>query len=78
MTLPEPSRRPPAPNLITLLGIGAMLGICVAIGLFLGVLVDHFLGTSPLVTVIGLLVGIFGGLAGAYQVIRPYVRPGSK
>ena len=44
------------------------------LGGFLGVLGDDALGTSPLLVLLGLLVGILVGAAGAYQVIRPYTR----
>ena len=61
-------------NVATLLGIGAAFGGCVAIGMFLGVLADHEWGTSPLLALLGLALGILGGAAGAYQVIRPFTR----
>ncbi|MBV9486719.1 MAG: AtpZ/AtpI family protein [Frankiaceae bacterium] len=61
-------------NLTTLLGVGAMFGICVGIGVFLGVLADNAAGTSPLLALLGTLVGILGGAGGAFQVIRPYTR----
>jgi F0F1-type ATP synthase assembly protein I len=54
-----------------------MLGLCIGLGVFLGVLADRALGTSPLITLLGLVVGIFVGAAGAYQVIRPYTRSNS-
>jgi F0F1-type ATP synthase assembly protein I len=63
-----------SPDLVTLLGIGSGFGICVGLGVFLGVLADRAASTSPLLTLLGLLVGIFVGAAGAYQVIRPYTR----
>jgi F0F1-type ATP synthase assembly protein I len=47
------------------------------LGIFTGVLADRAAGTSPLLTLLGLVVGIFVGAAGAYQVIRPYTRRGS-
>lgn len=65
------------PSAVTLLGVGATLGLCVGLGVFVGVLCDRALGTSPLITLLGLLVGIFVGAAGAYQVIRPYTRTSS-
>ncbi|HWC35045.1 MAG TPA: AtpZ/AtpI family protein [Mycobacteriales bacterium] len=61
-------------NIATLLGVGATFGICVGIGVFLGVLADRAWGTSPLLALLGLAVGILVGAAGAYQVIRPFTR----
>jgi F0F1-type ATP synthase assembly protein I len=61
-------------NLSTLLGVGAAFGVTVGIGVFLGVLGDHEWGTSPLLALLGLALGILGGAAGAYQVIRPFTR----
>jgi F0F1-type ATP synthase assembly protein I len=61
-------------NLPTLLGVGAGFGVTVGIGVFLGVLADHAWGTSPLLALLGLALGILGGAAGAYQVIRPFTR----
>jgi len=66
--------KPAAPNVVTLLGIGAMFGLCVGLGVFLGVLADHAAGTSPLLALLGTALGILGGAAGAYTVIRPYTR----
>jgi F0F1-type ATP synthase assembly protein I len=62
---------------ITLLGIGVMFGVCVGIGVFLGVLGDDAAGTSPLLALLGTLVGILGGAGGAFQVIRPYTQSSS-
>jgi F0F1-type ATP synthase assembly protein I len=61
-------------SLTTLLGIGAGFGASVGFGVFLGVYGDHELGTSPLLALLGLAVGILGGAAGAYQVIRPFTQ----
>jgi F0F1-type ATP synthase assembly protein I len=61
-------------NLTTLLGVGAAFGVSVGVGVFAGVLADHAWGTSPLLALVGLALGILGGAAGAYQVIRPFTR----
>ena len=66
--------KPAAPNVVTLLGVGAMFGLCIGVGVFLGVLADDAAGTSPLLALLGTAVGILGGAAGAYQVIRPFTR----
>jgi F0F1-type ATP synthase assembly protein I len=65
------------PSGITLLGVGSMFGLCVGLGVFAGVLADRALNTSPLLALVGLVVGIFVGAAGAYQAIRPYTRTSS-
>jgi F0F1-type ATP synthase assembly protein I len=62
------------PGAGALLGVGSAFGGCVALGVFLGVLGDHAAGTSPLLAIVGLIIGIVMGAAGAYGVIRPYVR----
>lgn len=51
-----------------------MFGFCVGLGAFLGILGDRAWGTSPLLALLGMAVGILGGAASAYQVIRPYTR----
>jgi F0F1-type ATP synthase assembly protein I len=61
-------------NVSTLLGVGTLFGLSVGLGVFLGVLGDRAAGTSPLLALLGTLLGILGGAAGAYQVIRPYTR----
>jgi F0F1-type ATP synthase assembly protein I len=61
-------------SLPTLLGTGAMFGLCVGVAVLVGVLGDRHWGTAPLLALAGLAVGIFVGAAGAYQVIRPFTR----
>ena len=75
--MPQENTKAPAPDLRTLLGIGSMLGVCVGLGIFGGVLADRAAGSSPLFVLLGLAVGILVGAAGAYQVIRPYTRTSS-
>jgi Putative F0F1-ATPase subunit Ca2+/Mg2+ transporter len=62
------------PSVTTLLGVGSMFGLCVGLCTFVGVLADGWLGTSPLLALLGVAIGILVGAAGAYQVIRPYTR----
>ena len=64
-------------NVFTLLGVGATFGVLVGLGVFLGVLADNAAGTSPLLALLGTLVGILAGAGGAYQIIRPYTRNNS-
>jgi F0F1-type ATP synthase assembly protein I len=72
------SGRRTTPGAGALLGVGSAFGGCVGLGLFLGILGDKALKSSPLLVIVGLIIGIVMGAAGAYGVIRPYVRSGSQ
>jgi F0F1-type ATP synthase assembly protein I len=63
----------PAPGLTDLLQIGAVCGITIGLGVFIGYVADRAAGTPPLFTFIGLAVGIVGAATGSYRVIRPFV-----
>ena len=52
---------------------GATAGVCIGLGVFLGYLVDRALGTSPLLTFLGMAIGILGAATGAFYLLRPYV-----
>jgi F0F1-type ATP synthase assembly protein I len=62
-----------APGLQDLLALGAVCGVMIGLGVFLGYLVDRWLATAPLVTFVGLAIGILGAATGSYRVIRPYL-----
>jgi F0F1-type ATP synthase assembly protein I len=68
-----------APGLVDLLQIGAVCGVMIGLGVFLGYLLDRWLGTAPLLTFVGLAFGILGAATGSYFVIRPFISqtPGS-
>jgi F0F1-type ATP synthase assembly protein I len=70
----DPSSRRAAPGAAQLLQIGATCGVTIGLGVFLGYLVDRAAGTSPLLTFVGLAIGIVGAATGSYFVIRPYVK----
>ena len=71
-----------APGLQDLLSIGAVCGVMIGLGVFLGYLLDRAAGTSPLLTFVGLAFGILAAAIGSYYVIRPFVSsptsPGSE
>ena len=56
-----------------LLQLGATCGVCIGLGVFLGYVVDRALGTSPLLTFVGMAIGILGAATGAFYLLRPYV-----
>lgn len=61
------------PGLQDLLQMGAISGAMIGIGVFVGYLLDRAAGTSPLLTFLGLALGILGAAVGCYVVIRPYL-----
>ena len=67
-----------APGAFELMQIGAMCGLSIGIGAVVGLLLDHALGTSPLLVLLGIAVGILGAATGSYYVIRPFVTDASR
>ena len=53
-----------------LVGLGGMLAGAVVVGLVLGLLVDHTLGTSPVWTLVGIFLGILAGAVGFWVRVR--------
>ena len=66
------------PGAFELLQIGAMCGFSIGIGAVVGLLLDRALGTSPLLVLLGIAVGILGAATGSYYVIRPFVTDASR
>jgi F0F1-type ATP synthase assembly protein I len=70
----EPDKRPastqrPA-NWGLVLDLGMRLGLSVVIGVVAGVLLDKWLGTSPLFTLLGVAVGIGAAMYSIWEVAR--------
>jgi F0F1-type ATP synthase assembly protein I len=61
------TRLPPAARLI---GIGWFFAICIVLGIGGGVAIDMWLGTTPWLTLLGLVLGLFLALYGGYQMLR--------
>jgi F0F1-type ATP synthase assembly protein I len=68
----------PVPGVAALLRIGVVCGVSIGLGALVGLLLDDALGTSPLLVLLGLAVGIVGAATGSYYVIRPYVADAPK
>ena len=49
-----------APGLADLLQIGAVCGVLIGLGVFLGYLLDRWLGTSPLLLIVLALLAVAG------------------
>ena len=67
-----PSSRPP--NWGVAFDLGIRLGISVAIGLGAGLLLDNWLRTSPIFTLIGMVLGIAAAMYTIWDVARGSMR----
>jgi F0F1-type ATP synthase assembly protein I len=67
----SPSR---APNWGLGLDLGIRLGVSVAIGLGGGLLLDNWLGTMPIFTLIGMVLGIGAAMVTIWSVARDSMR----
>jgi ATP synthase protein I len=68
-----PPQHPP-PNWSLGLDLGIRLGVSVALGLGGGLLLDNWLGTSPIFTLIGMVLGIGAAMATIWNVARDAMR----
>ncbi len=63
------------PPTARLIGIGWYFAVCIILGLVGGVLLDKVTGTEPLLTLIGLALGLFLAFYGGYQMLMEVIRP---
>lgn len=57
------------PPTVRLIGIGWYFAICIVFGLVGGVLLDRVAGTAPLLTLVGLVVGLLAAFYGGYRML---------
>jgi ATP synthase protein I len=55
-------------KIITYSSIGIQIGLTIGIGIIGGVYGDKWLGTSPWLTLLGLLIGVVSGFTRLYQI----------
>jgi F0F1-type ATP synthase assembly protein I len=68
-----PPRRP-SPNWALALDLGIRLGLSVAIGVGGGLLLDNWLNTRPIFTLIGMVLGIGAAMVTIWNVARDAMR----
>ena len=62
--------------LAEVVGLGWYVALCIVGGTLGGLWLDGRLGTTPLLTVIGLLLGVALGFYGLYRMVAPLMDPG--
>ena len=65
-------RLPPAARLI---GIGWYFAVCIVAGLAGGVALDRVVGTTPWLTLLGLLLGLLAAFYGGYRMLMDVLQP---
>ena len=66
------NRLPPAARLI---GIGWFFAVCVVAGVIGGALLDGVAGTEPLLTLLGLTLGLVLAFYGGYRMLLEVIQP---
>lgn len=74
-TDPETSPGQSPPNWGLVLDLGMRLGLSVVIGVVAGVLLDNWAGTSPLFTLLGVVVGVGAAMYSIWDVARDHMSP---
>jgi len=57
-------------RVVQFLILGWYVGFCIVGGIAVGVIVDAKMGTGPVLTVVGLIVGIVLAFFGLYRMVR--------
>lgn len=65
------------PPTARLIGIGWYFAVCIIAGVVGGVWLDRVAGTEPLLTLLGLALGMFLALYGGYQMLMEVLQSGS-
>jgi F0F1-type ATP synthase assembly protein I len=60
------------PGILAFWGLGLLNAMCLAVGMFVGWLVDRALGTLPLFLFLGLVAGITAGVIATRAEIKRY------
>ncbi len=63
------------PPTARLIGIGWYFAVCIVMGVVGGVLLDKVAGTAPLLTLLGLLLGLVAAFYGGYRMLMDVLRP---
>jgi ATP synthase protein I len=57
-----------------LVGVGFYIALCIVGGVFGGIALDSRFGTSPVLTLVGLILGLVLAFYGVYQMLSPLWR----
>jgi F0F1-type ATP synthase assembly protein I len=66
------------PPVIRLLGVGWYFAFCIVGGIVAGLLLDRWLNTTPVLTLIGLAAGLLLAFWGGYLLLTELLRAGQQ
>ncbi len=58
---------------LKVVGIGWYIGICIVLGVWGGLWLDSKLNTTPVLVIVGLILGIITAFYGVYRMILPNI-----
>ena len=58
---------------LRLAGVGWYIGICIVLGVVGGLWLDNKFNTRPILTIVGLILGIIVAFYGTYRMILPNI-----
>jgi ATP synthase protein I len=72
---PDPAGEPlkPLPGALAFVGLGTTVAGCVAVGVGIGIALDAWLGTSPVLLIVGLVLGAAAAVAAVRAQVRRYL-----
>jgi len=56
------------------MGVGWYIGVCIVLGVLGGLWLDNKLNTSPLLVIVGLILGVVVAFYGVYRMLLPHVK----
>ena len=59
---------------LRLMGMGWYVAFCIIIGIVGGLWLDKFVGTLPLFTLLGVLLGTTAAFYGMYKMVQPLLK----
>jgi F0F1-type ATP synthase assembly protein I len=72
-TAPDSTAAKPLPGALAFVGLGTTVAGCVAVGVGGGIALDAWLNTSPLLLIVGLVLGVAAAVMSVRAQVRRYL-----
>ena len=61
-------------DILRLLGLGWYVVTAIGVGVLVGILFDHWVGSAPVFILVGLALGILAAFWGMYRMVAPLLK----